>query len=371
MSIGHLYDNAYIRRVSSSYTTSQIQRYLAKIGVHAALDTIQPDLDTLKLIMFHHTITFPFENTDLHYTEKHHMPVTPPEIFERLVNGRKGSYCFGQNGLLLGILRGLGYRVFMAPGRVLEKARHSSYPYEQEYTPLSHAILLVQPHPAPNDRVTYLVDVGFGGTGPLRPILLGDGSQNVPQKDGKHELSPGWVWGTYPPERHRLVPGAFLDSSLEISPGSGTPPPRDWHFQCSHSTDEFGAYVFKTLYTFTEKIEFKQWDIDAASLSTSRMPGAIFYSNVVCMTRFITELDPDQRKHLDEGVIEDLQWVGKWVLEAEKATKRVGSKVLEERTFVSERERLEVIRNVFGIELAAEDEQWIVSGGLAGLKPQV
>lgn len=38
------------------------------------------------------------------------MPVTAQELYQRMVIGSKGSYCFGQNGLLLGILRGLGYR---------------------------------------------------------------------------------------------------------------------------------------------------------------------------------------------------------------------------------------------------------------------
>lgn len=39
------------------------------------------------------------------------MDVSPAGVYERMVVQRKGgSYCFGQNGLLLGMLRGLGYR---------------------------------------------------------------------------------------------------------------------------------------------------------------------------------------------------------------------------------------------------------------------
>lgn len=38
------------------------------------------------------------------------MPVKPDELFDRMVLKGKGSYCFGQNGLFLGMLRGLGYR---------------------------------------------------------------------------------------------------------------------------------------------------------------------------------------------------------------------------------------------------------------------
>lgn len=86
---------------------------------------------------------------------------------------------------------------------------------------MSHLVILVQPHPAPHERVTYLVDVGFGGTGPLRPILLAAGDVDKRQEtggvDGRGPFVGGWEWGTYPPERHRLVPGAFLNSSLGAS----------------------------------------------------------------------------------------------------------------------------------------------------------
>lgn len=38
------------------------------------------------------------------------MDVSIEGLFDRLVKRRMGSYCFGQNGLLLEMLRGLGFR---------------------------------------------------------------------------------------------------------------------------------------------------------------------------------------------------------------------------------------------------------------------
>lgn len=38
------------------------------------------------------------------------MPVTPQELYQSMVLDQRGSYCFGQNWLLLGMLRALGYR---------------------------------------------------------------------------------------------------------------------------------------------------------------------------------------------------------------------------------------------------------------------
>lgn len=64
-----------------------------------------------------------------------------------------------------------------------------------------------------------MIDVGFGGVGPVRPIMLAEATEDVPQKTGQQgEWAAGWVWGTYPPERHRLVRGAFAGSLGQLSP---------------------------------------------------------------------------------------------------------------------------------------------------------
>jgi hypothetical protein len=90
------------------------------------------------------------------------------------------------------------------------------------YTTLSHMLLLVQPFTATDPalgRVTFVVDVGFAGLlGPLRPILLSDGEETKGDEqrveEEKKRLSGGWVWGTFPPVRHRVVRGAYPGSSL-------------------------------------------------------------------------------------------------------------------------------------------------------------
>lgn len=43
-------------------------------------------------------------------TAEHAMDVTPEGLYDRFVNKKHGSYCFGQNSLMLEILRGLGFR---------------------------------------------------------------------------------------------------------------------------------------------------------------------------------------------------------------------------------------------------------------------
>ena len=61
--------------------------------------------------------------------------------------------------------------------------------------------------------------------------------------------------------------------------------------------------------------------------------------------------------------MEGLQWVGKWTLEGRKVSRRIGETVLEEKVVENERQRLEVIRDVFRIGVSPADEKWIVGRG--------
>ncbi|KAH9840855.1 cysteine proteinase [Rhodofomes roseus] len=336
------------------------------------------------------------------------MPVTPQDMYESMVVSNRGSYCFGQNGLLLGMLRGLGYRAYAAAGRVLVPPPPPAPPSAPPvYSAPHHLVLLVQPHnpSSPLGNVTYMVDVGFGGTGPVRPILLADGSASNQQRtadDGELDeecvTNGGWVWGTYPPERHRLVCGALPGSSLETRLGSGRAPARDWHLQVSHASvrpssasapSASAKPEWTTLYSFTEA-EFFQADIDAASFAVSYMSGSIFLTSVICTRRFHVALqcaedEEEVRLREDEGGHDATTqarsvsgdslaggapgpFVGKWNLEGGRATKRIGRGVVQERTFTTESERLAILKDVFGVGVRPEDEQWIV-GWPAALQP--
>lgn len=103
-----------------------------------------------------------------------------------------------------------------------------------------------------------------------------------------------------------------------------------------------------------------QWDIDAASLSVSTLPGAIFHKTIVCLHRFRVDLDPEHASRESTDGLEKMSWIGKWTLEADSAKKRIGADVLVEKVFKSEKERLEVIRDIFKIGVSVEDERWII-----------
>ncbi|KAI0772207.1 cysteine proteinase [Irpex lacteus] len=330
--------------------------------------------------MFLHCTTFAAENTDLQYTNEHRMPVRPEELFDRMVMKHKGSYCFGQNGLFLGVLRGLGYRAYPVFGRVLVPSS-PKYPPDSRssvddlvYTNQSHMLLLVQSYPQSDPllgNVTFVVDVGFAGLlGPLRPILLDDGEgageQQIPPSAGTNaaESRRGWVWGTLPPVRHRVVKGAHYASSLELPSGSGNAPLRDWHMQVNKSPidpKQEGNEGWTTLYTFSEA-EIFQRDIDTANYIVYTYDAMPFRDSMLCCKRLpLTQHDLDAAGYSDRD--EDdrtiLQTVAarkdiKW-----GAVSRVGSKIVEEVQLGSEVERLRFLRDTIGLGLDEDDVQWI------------
>ena len=90
---------------------------------------------------------------------------------QKLIRSRRGGYCFEHNGLLLHVLRALGFRVSGLAGRVVWNNPPDSIP------PRSHMILRVE-----LEEGTYLADVGFGSspTAPLR--LAPDIAQETPHE---------------------------------------------------------------------------------------------------------------------------------------------------------------------------------------------
>ena len=80
---------------------------------------------------------------------------------QKLVQRRRGGYCFEQNGFFLAALRQIGFAVAGLEGRV-----RSGVPAEvvTARTHMAIRVTLAGEH--------YLADVGFGGLAPTRPLKL-------------------------------------------------------------------------------------------------------------------------------------------------------------------------------------------------------
>jgi N-hydroxyarylamine O-acetyltransferase len=146
-----------------------INRYLERIKIE---ERKEPDLPFLERLMWHHLKTIPFENLDI-------LRETPiildlDRIYEKIVNRKRGGFCFELNGLFCRLLEELGFSVSMASARVY-------IPRKRRYSPeFDHITLLV------DLNRTYLVDVGFGDAF-FKPIWLPDG--RIEDAGGRYRLS--------------------------------------------------------------------------------------------------------------------------------------------------------------------------------------
>lgn len=134
--------------------------YLARIGHAGPTD---PTPDVLHAIVAAHGRAIPFENLDPLLG----VPVddlSPDVLADKLVDRRRGGYCYEHNGLLGYVLDALGYDVQRLGGRVVWMA-----PPDAPLPAMTHNVLSVT---VPGGDVPFLVDVGFGGQTLPSPIRL-------------------------------------------------------------------------------------------------------------------------------------------------------------------------------------------------------
>ncbi|KAL1760043.1 hypothetical protein FB107DRAFT_203745, partial [Schizophyllum commune] len=159
----------------------------------------------------------------------------PRDYYERHVSktGRRfGDVCFAATGLLLEMLRGLGYRVYGGGGR-MNKAADGAPP---QFGGLQHEVGFLQL--GEDNRTTYVFDVSYGLGGLTRPILLSADPSNI-------------VPGAAPPECHRLTKVPHPDSAIEGS--------SEWRLEVRCGQMYGGGW--KIIYSFTEE-EFYYPDFD-------------------------------------------------------------------------------------------------------------
>jgi len=110
---------------------------------------IRHDIETLDRIVSGFLTHVPFENLSVSLLGE--IPsLASKDLYEKIVDKRRGGYCFEMNGFMRLLLRDLGFEVYSVAGYVME--------YLPFMGPLSHRANVVI-----LDGKKYLVDVGFGG----------------------------------------------------------------------------------------------------------------------------------------------------------------------------------------------------------------
>ena len=127
--------------------------YLARIDFTGSTS---PNLDTLRRLHLAHLYTVPFENFDIFLGRE--IVCDEERFFHKIVNLRRGGFCYELNGAFAGLLRELGFRVTLLSARVAREDGSASPDFDH----LALLVSLDEP---------WLADVGFGDSF-LEPLLL-------------------------------------------------------------------------------------------------------------------------------------------------------------------------------------------------------
>jgi N-hydroxyarylamine O-acetyltransferase len=123
---------------------SFVDAYLRRIGL---ADPPAPGVDGLRALQDAHLRTVPFENLSIHLGEP--IVLTEEALLAKVVDRRRGGFCYELNGAFAALLRALGYQVTLLQARVFGKDGTLGPPYDH----LALRVELARP---------WLVDVGFG-----------------------------------------------------------------------------------------------------------------------------------------------------------------------------------------------------------------
>lgn len=138
-----------------------IKAYLERINYHGSLATTA---ETLRQLQVAHLLAVPFENLSIHWQQP--IVLEDGALFTKIIENRRGGFCYEANGLFAALLRTLGFNVDMLSASVANG--------EGRFGPdFDHMALMV------NLEQRWLVDVGFGDSfrEPLRLDERGEQAQ--------------------------------------------------------------------------------------------------------------------------------------------------------------------------------------------------
>lgn len=130
--------------------------YLSRIGYAGE---VHADVATLTRLMQQQLRSIPFENTEV---QAGRIPsMVPEDIVDKVINCRRGGYCYEVNGVFAMVLSSIGFEWYFAG------ARSMLYPTRR---PKTHMVLIVR-----LDGRDYLCDCGFGGYALRSPMEIREG----------------------------------------------------------------------------------------------------------------------------------------------------------------------------------------------------
>ncbi len=125
-----------------------IQPYLARIEYTASVGA---DYGTLRGLQLAHMVSVPFENLDIVPLGRT-IQLDEKALWEKIVERRRGGFCYELNGLFAWLLKQIGFEVTYLNARVFNQEGKLGIEFD-------HLVLLVR---IPHQPTRWLADVGFG-----------------------------------------------------------------------------------------------------------------------------------------------------------------------------------------------------------------
>ncbi|KAL8939911.1 MAG: hypothetical protein Q9216_003100 [Gyalolechia sp. 2 TL-2023] len=300
-----------------TYSDDQVIKYLDSINIailRSSIRSKQHNLTFLELLQQRQLSTYPFENLSLHYSTTYTVSLDVNVLYDKYVNKGRGGYCMENNTFFGTVLRSLGFEVTSVGARVCGGVDGGN---AESYGSWGHMVNIVTVV-----GKKYMVDVGFGTNGATAPVLLQD--NNIQTRLGQGEMRV-----------------AYSKIAQHTDPDQ-----RLWVYQIRHTPNG----DWEPMYCFTET-EFLPQDYEMMNFWTSQSRRSLFTYTIM----------------IAKMVMEEGRLVGTLTMRDAVAKRRVGNEVLETKTCGSEKERLEVLREWFGIRLTEEEEKGI-RGTVAELK---
>lgn len=155
-----------------------LDAYFTRIGYQGPRE---PTIPVLHALTAAHTQSIPFENLDVLLGRP--ISLELDALLAKLVHGRRGGYCFEQNGLFLHVLQELGFRVAPLSARVLLQRSRNEIP------PRTHVFLRVE---VGGD--VFFTDVGVGGLSLTSAIRFQPDVEQTTPHERRRVVREGTRW---------------------------------------------------------------------------------------------------------------------------------------------------------------------------------
>lgn len=272
----------------------------------------EPTLETLRELNYRCVTSIPFELLSLRATKSRAVEIELDAIYDRVVNKRRGGWCFSLNKLTFELLRGLGFTVQFTLARICRPLQHN---HPIAFRGLTHRVTIVR-FPEDNDA-KYVFDIGFGAT-QFYPLKLEEG----------YEIE-------YFGHRRRIVKAAH---NLEEPHLLGNPAEEYWQVQeflGMEDEDKGGHEKWNPAYAFTER-QYYPIDCDVSNYWSCHSPKSTFWGQLWVF----------------QGTLD-----GHYNLLMNKSFKvRDSNGTIESIDIETEDQRQNILKKYFGIEFT--EEEW-------------